>query len=193
MGQESVPPGESTSDECWTITVTEPLPDCPSVQAGWERIATQTTWSQWRSESRMRGSNVTTTVVPPATEPLTTGDEYVVQVNRLLKIRCRVVESPYPATAGGKDGRTGQDSHDGLDGEMVFSATGVALAGIVRARFRFAVFRAADGTVMGRAQEKLVSIPLLSPSREILEAEHRHTLRELNASFRSPVPPASPS
>lgn len=169
-------------DVDWTITVTEPLPDCPSVRAGWERIATQTTWGEWRSESRMRGENVTTTVVPPSIEPLETGAEYVVRVGRLLKIRCRVLESPYPSGVG--DGA-------GEDGEMVFSAKGVALAGIVNARFRFTVFRAEDGTIMGRAQEKLTSLPFLSPSRATLENEHRHTLRELNASFRRPVPGSS--
>jgi len=30
----------------WMVTVTEPLPDCPSVRAGWERIATQSKWSE---------------------------------------------------------------------------------------------------------------------------------------------------
>lgn len=65
------------SDADWTITVTEPLPNCPSVQAGWERIATQTNWGEWTSEGKMRGKDVTTTVVPPAVEPLKTGDEYL--------------------------------------------------------------------------------------------------------------------
>ena len=42
----------------WTVSVTEPLPDCPSIAAAWERIATQTTWGPWRSESKMRGPDV---------------------------------------------------------------------------------------------------------------------------------------
>ena len=120
---------------------------------------------------------MTTTVVPPATEPLKTGDEYVVKVGRFMKIRCRVLESPYPGAAAGEDG------------EMVFSATGVALAGIVKARFRFTVFKGEDGVVMARAQEKFMSLPLVAPSKETLENEHRHTLKDLNASFRSPSQP----
>jgi len=162
------------SDADWTITVTKPLPNCPSVQAGWERIATQTKWGEWRSESKMRGKDVTTTVVPPAAEPLKTGDEYLVKVGRFMKIRCRVLESTSPDTAAGEGG------------EMVFSATGVALAGIVNARFRFSVFTGEDGVIMARAQEKVMSLPLLTPSKEALENEHRHTLKDLNASFRSP-------
>jgi hypothetical protein len=155
----------------WMVTVTAPLPDCPSVEAGWKRIATQSTWGEWRSESKMRGSNVITTVVPPATEPLQAGDEYVVKVGRWMRIRCRVLESSSP------------DAPRGEHGEMVFDATGTALGGLVRARFRFTVFRSASGTIMARAQEKLASLPFLVPRKETLEREHRHTFTELNRSF----------
>lgn len=162
-------PGEAD----WTVTITEPLPDCPSVEAGWERIATQTRWSEWRSESKMRGKDVATSVVPPATEPLKTGDEYVVKVGRFMKIRCRVLESSSPGTATADD-------------EMVFDATGVALGGIVKARFRFTIFRGEDGTITARAQEKIMSLPFLTPAKETLESEHRHTFTDLNKSFHSP-------
>ncbi len=164
------------ADVDWTVTVIEPLPDCPSVEVGWERIATQTRWGEWRSESKMRGKEVATTVVPPATEPLKTGDEYIVKVGRFMKIRCRVLESSSLGTGSGEDG------------EMVFDAMGVALGGIVNARFRFTVFRGKDGVVMARAQEKITSLPLLAPSRRTLESEHRHTFKDLNDSFRSPSP-----
>jgi hypothetical protein len=155
----------------WMVTVTAPLPDCPSVEAGWKRIATQSTWGEWRSESKMRGSNVITTVVPPATEPLQAGDEYVVKVGRWMRIRCRVLESSSP------------DAPRGEHGEMVFDATGTALGGLVRARFRFTVFRSASGTIMARAQEKIISLPFLGPPKETLEREHQHTFRDLNKSF----------
>jgi hypothetical protein len=164
------------ADVDWTVTVIEPLPNCPSIEAGWERIATQTKWGEWRSESKMRGKDVATTVVPPATEPLKTGDEYVVKVGRSMKIRCRVLESSSPGTATDEGG------------EMVFDATGVALGGIVNARFRFTVFRGEDGVVMARAQERIMSLPLFAPSKETLESEHRHTFKDLNESFRSPSP-----
>ena len=118
------------ADVDWTVTVIEPLPDCSSVEAGWERIATQTRWGEWRSESKMRGKDVATTVVPPATEPLKTGDEYIAKVGRFMEIHCRVLESSSAGIAAGEDD------------EMVFDAMGVALGGIVRARFRFTVFRA---------------------------------------------------
>ena len=121
----------------------------------------------------MRGKEVSTTVVAPAVEPLKTGDEYIVKVGRFLKIRCRVLEASFPGTATEKED------------EMVFDVTGVGLGGIVNARFRFTVFRGKDGVVMGRAQEKIRSLPLLSPSKEILENEHRHTLKDLNDSLRS--------
>jgi len=163
----------SSADVDWTVTVIEPLPDCPSVEAGWQRIATQTKWGKWRSESKMRGRDVTTTVVPPAREPLKTGDKYIVKVGRLMNIRCRVLESSSLGTDIGKDG------------EMIFDAMGVALGGIVNARFRFTVFRGEDGVVMARAQEKIMSLPLLTPSKRTLENEHRHTFRDLNDSFRS--------
>lgn len=163
----------SPSDVDWTVTVIEPLPNCPSVEAGWQRIATQTKWGKWRSESKMRGKDVITTIVPPAREPLMTGDEYVVKVGRFLKIHCRVLESSSLGTGIAKDD------------EMVFDATGLALGGIVNARFRFTVFRGEDGVVMARAQEKMISLPLLAPSKGTLESEHRHTFRDLNDSFRS--------
>ncbi len=162
------------ADVSWTVTVVEPLPDCPSVQAGWERIASQTRWGEWRSESKMRGKDVATTVVPPATEPLKTGDEYVVKVGRFMAIRCRVLESSSPGTTSGEDG------------EMVFDAIGVAFGGLVNARFRFSVFRDKDGVVTARAQEKMTSLPLLAPWKGTLESEHRHTFKDLNDSFRSP-------
>ena len=63
-------PTRSPADVDWTTTVTAPLPDCPSVRAGWERLATQTRWPEWRSASEMRSADVVTTLVPPATEPL---------------------------------------------------------------------------------------------------------------------------
>jgi hypothetical protein len=53
----------------WTVTVTEPLPNCPSIAAAWERIATQTKWGEWRSESKMRGKDVTTTIIPRLWNP----------------------------------------------------------------------------------------------------------------------------
>ncbi len=162
------------ADVDWTVTVIEPLPNCPSVEAGWERIATQTGWGEWRSESKMRGKEVATTIVPPATEPLKTGDAYIVKVGKFMEIRCHVLESSFPGT----------DSSE--DGEMVFDAMGVALGGIVKARFRFTVFRGEEGVVMARAQEKMISLPLLAPSRGTLESEHRHTFKDLNNSFRSP-------
>lgn len=161
------------ADVHWTVTVTESLPNCPSVEAGWERIAFQTEWDEWRSESKMRGDDVKVTVVPPATEPLKTGDGYVVKVGRFLKIRCHVIESSSPSTAA----REG--------GDMVFDATGVALGGLLRARFRFTVFQGEDGVIMARAQERVESLPLLTPSEGTLENEHRHTFRDLNESFLS--------
>lgn len=164
-----------SDDTDWTITVTEPLPDCPSVLAGWTRLATQSDWAAWRPQSKMRGPGITTTPIPPATEPLTTGDEYLVRVNAFLKIRCRVLASPHLS------GTTPDDR------EMVFDATGTALAGLVKARFRYTVFLAEDGTVMARAQERMSAMPLLSPSKQTLENEHRTTLRALNDSFRNPA------
>ena len=163
------------ADPGWTVTVIEPIPHCPSIEAGWERIATQTKWGEWRSESKMRGKNVTTTVVPPATEPLKNGDEYVVKVGWFMKIRCRVLESSSPGAGSGEDS------------EMVFDAMGVALGGIVKARFRFTVFKGKDGVVMACAHEKITSLPLITPSKGTLENEHRHTFRDLNKSFRSPL------
>ena len=157
----------------WTVTVTEPLPNCPSVKAAWERIATQTRWGEWRSESKMRGKDVITLLVPPATEPLKTGGKYVVRIGKSMKIHCQVVEASSPGIT------------DDEEGEMVFDATGVAMGGIVNARFRFTVFRGDDGVVMARAQEKIMSLPLLVPPRETLENEHRHTFKDLNDSFRS--------
>lgn len=156
----------------WTVQVVEPLPSCPSVEAGWAKIATQTKWGEWRSETKLRGKEVATTVVPPAAEPLKTGNEYIVKISRFMRIRCRVLESSSLGTASGKDD------------EMVFDAIGVALGGVVKARFRFTVFRGKDGTVMARAQEKMISLPLLLPSKETLENEHRQTFKDLNDSFR---------
>jgi hypothetical protein len=172
-------PGATTAaaaDVDRTVTVMEPLPDCPSVEACREKLATQTTWGEWRSASKMRGTDIVTTLVPPATEPLKVGDEYVVRVGRFMTIRCRVLESSSLDTTAA----------DG--GEAVFDATGVALGGIVKARFRFTVFRGDDGIVMARAQERMriMSLSLLAPSKQTLEDEHRHTFRHLNASFLPP-------
>lgn len=164
---------EAPGEVNWTVTVTVPLPNCPCVEAGWEKSASQSGWGEWRTESRMRGSGVFTTIVPPASEPLGAGDEYIVKVGKFMSIRCRVIESSTPGTAAGENG------------EMVFDAMGTAMGGLVRARFRFSVFRNRDGMVMARAQEKIMTLQLLAPSSEILESEHRHTLRDLNNSFAS--------
>lgn len=176
MGEAATATGATTAgpaDVEWMITITEPLPDCPSVRAGWERVATQSNWGDWRSESKMRGSNVTTSIVPPATEPLKTGDEYVVRVGSFMKIHCRVLECSSPDPAASEDA------------EMVFDAVGISLGGLVRARFRFTLFRGGDGVVMARAQERIDSLSFLVPKKETLENEHRHTFRDLNASFVS--------
>ena len=135
------------NDVAWLVTVTEPLPDCPSVRAAWARIATQSTWGSWRSQSKMRGPDVVTTVVPPATEPLQAGDAYVVRVGRWLRIRCRVVESSAP------------DAATSDEAARVFDATATALGGLLRARFRFTVFRQPGGAVMARAQERRAAVP----------------------------------
>jgi len=164
---------ESPATADWRVTVTEPLPACPSTHAGWARIATQSRWGEWRTESAMRGRDVVTTVVPPATEPLRVGDEYLVRIGRWMTIRCRVLESSSP------------DVPTGENDEMVFDAQGTAMAGMVRARFRFTIFRNESGMVMARAQENIVSLPFFVPSRDLLESEHRHTFRDLNESFRT--------
>lgn len=153
-------------EDGWTITVTQALPDCPSVYAAWERIATQTKWQEWRSESPMRGNNVVTTTT--AVEPLHSNDEYTVRVSPFMSIQCRVLES----SAEEED-------------TMVFDAEGKALCGLVKARFRFTMFQE-NGLVMARAQEHMdASCSFLSPSKEVLENEHRHTLKDLNQSFVS--------
>lgn len=160
------------TDVDWSVTVTERLPDCPSVEVAWERLASQATWVEWRSPSKMSGEGVVTTLVPPATDPLEAGDEYVVRVNRFIKIRCRVIESSSrPKTAGG---------------ERVFDALGMSLGGMVKARFRFTVFDGEDGVVTARAQEKITALPVFIPPVETLESEHRHTFKALNASFAAP-------
>ena len=166
-------PAAGPANVDWTVSVTESLPDCPSPKAGWEKIATQTKWGEWRAESKMRGKNITTSVVPPATEPLQTGDKYVVKVGRILRIRCRVLESSGIVTSDG--------------GDLVFDAMGSALGGLVRARFRFTIFRGEDGMIMARAQEKIMSLPFLVPSKETLECEHRQTFTDLNRSFLAPM------
>lgn len=171
-------PGATTAahaDVDWTVTVTEPLPDCPSVEACWEKLATQTAWGEWRSASKMRGKDVVTSLVPPATEPLAMGDEYIVRVGRFMRIRCRVLES-----SGGDPAAAGEAA--------VFDAMGVALGGLVKARFRFTVFRGEDGLVRARAQERIMSLSVLAPKVKTLEDEHRHTFRDLNASFLPPSP-----
>ena len=168
---DSVTAGPAGVD--WMVTVTEPLPDCPSVRAGWERVATQSNWGEWRSESKMRGPNVSTTIVPPATEPLQAGDEYIARIGSFLKVHCRVLESSSPASTTCEAER------------MVFDAMGTSLGGLVRARFRFTIFRSEDGVVMARAQERIDSLSFLVPTKETLENEHRHTFRDLNTSFAS--------
>lgn len=155
----------------WTVMVTEPLPNCPSIEAAWNKIAAQTKWSEWRSESKMRGNDVSTILVPPATEPLKTGDEYIVKIGAFMKIRCRVIASTAPGAT------------DNKNGEMVFDASGRAIGGLVNARFRFTIFMGEDGVVMARAQEKIMSLPFFVPPKETLESEHRHTFKDLNASF----------
>jgi len=122
----------------------------------------------------MRGPDVVTAVVPPATEPLQAGDAYVVRVGRWLRIRCRVLESSAPEAAAASN-----------EAARVFAATGTALGGLLRARFRRTVFRQPGGPVMARAQARLDALPFLVPSRETLANEHRHTLRDLNLSFRA--------
>lgn len=160
----------------WTVTVTEPLPHCPNVRAGWERIATQSAWDEWRSPSQMRGESVDVKVVPPAVEPLSDGDEYVVKVGRFMTIRCRVLESTGPGASSDDD-----------RADLVFDALGIALGGLVKARFRFTIFVGPDGVVMARAQERIMSLPVLVPSAQTLASEHRHTLRDLDRSFRDAV------
>ncbi len=167
-----VEPTRSAADVEWTTTVTARLPDCPSVRAGWERLATQTRWPEWRSASEMRSVDVATTLLPPATEPLSAGDEYVVRVSRFMNIRCRVLES-----FGGSESEPRP--------EAVFDAVGLTLGGLVRARFRFTLFTTEDGTVVARAQEKVDSPSFLSPDRKKLAREHEHTFRDLNESFLS--------
>jgi len=120
----------------------------------------------------MRGENVVTTVVPPAMEPLQAGDEYIVTVTPMLKIYCRVLESS--SDSGGESV------------VMVFDSIGRALCGLVTARFRYTVFRAGDGVIAATAQEMISALPFLAPpKKETLEKEHRHTFKELNASFES--------
>jgi hypothetical protein len=163
----------SPTDIDWTVIVTESLPNCPSIKAGWEKIATQSKWGEWRSESKLRGKDVSTFIVPPGSEPLKKGDKYIVSIGNFMKIHCQVIESSSPETSEVKED------------EMVFDATGISMGGLIKARFRFKVFRGEDGTVMARAHEKIMALPFLIPSKKILEGEHRHTFKDLNKSFHT--------
>lgn len=150
----------------WTVTVVELLPDCPSPKQAWEKIATQTRWNEWRSESKMRGKGVVTRLVPPAQEPLQARDEYIVSVG-IMKIHCQVIDS--------------QNLHSH---EWVFDAKARALCGLVKARFRYTFHRNESGVIVAKAQEQIKSLTCLMPLKSDLEAEHHHTFRDLNASFR---------
>lgn len=163
----------------WTVVVTETLPSCPSTEAAWTKIATQTRWGEWRTPSKMRSDQVVTTLVPPAVEPLQhTGDEYRVQISSngwccTPVIWCRVIES---------SSSTKKEKEE----TAVFDATGVMLGGMIKARFRFTFFLNDEGVVTGQVQEKIQSflLPwLLLPPKDVLEEEHRHTLHDLNQSF----------
>lgn len=92
---------------------------------------------------------------------------------RPTEVTDRVVESSAP------------DAATSDEAARVFDAMGTALGGLLRARFRFTVFRQPGGPVMARAQERLDALSFLLPSRETLANEHRHTLRDLNLSFRA--------
>ena len=74
-----------------------------------------------REQDAGPGRNVVTSVVPPVTEPLQAGDDYVEKVGRWMN-RCRALASSSPgAPAGERDA-------------MVLDAQGTALSGIARAR-----------------------------------------------------------
>jgi hypothetical protein len=115
-----------------------------------------------------------------------------------MSVRCHVLESPGPPADG--------DDED--PDEMVFDAAGTSLGGLIRARFRFTVFKsppkgegdgsttaplaaaAATPVVMATAQERIDSpLRFLVPPARVLEGEHRHTFRDLDASF-APSPAA---
>ena len=165
------------ADVDWTVTVTEPLPDCPSVEACWEKLATQTTWSEWRSPSKLRGADVITTNRPPS--------DGTPQGGRRVRREGREVhEDPLSGARAVLSGY-----HRARWREAVFDATGVALGGIVKARFRFTVFRGEDGVVTARAQERMriAWSSVLAPSRETLEDEHRHTFTRSQLELPLPV------
>jgi hypothetical protein len=162
----------------WMVTLTEPLPNCHSVYDAWERLATITQWYKWRSASPMRGDNVTTVLLGDATEPLQTGDEYIVKVGPMLSIHCHVLESSSLSSSPSQG-----DDDKSEETIMVLDSVGRALCGLIRARFRFTIFRGKDGIITAQAQEQMHSFAFLLPSKEVLENEHRHTFQELNASF----------
>jgi len=185
--------------EDWTVTLTEILPNCPNVQAAFEKLATPTQWDKWRPPSPLRSAKERTTIVSSSTadstntnktdgathsasEPLSCGDEFVVHVDPWMKVVCRVVESSAPLSQEHKTKKSDATTR-------VYATTARALGGLVQAHIRFTVssiFGAQPGreVVQVTVQERIQSpVPCLLPSRAVLQHEHEHTLHHLNASF----------
>jgi hypothetical protein len=68
---------DSKETSGWVITVKEKLPDAPSPEAVFVKLASPTTWKDWRSESNQAS------LAEGVTEPIPTGGNYSLKIGFL--------------------------------------------------------------------------------------------------------------
>ena len=155
----------SADDIEWFVTVEEPMPDCPSCEAAFRKVAAPTKMKEWRTSEFAKAKIALKEGVK---EPLKTDDEYAASFGP-FSFQMKVLEAV---------------TSDDVDGEFVLDTTGTGCCGLVTGRLRFSVYKK-DGVVTGKAQEKPSGCSCVFPSKTKMEKEHTTMFQELNGTFRS--------
>lgn len=124
----------STEQNTLTLTVTAPLPNCPSAEAAYEALASPSRMHEWREQFALL--NIQTS----SSEPLHTNDSYVISVpmccSKYASLTMYMIEGKvFPA-----------------EEKMVIDFVGKGFCGMLNSRLTITVFKR-DGIWMGQAQE----------------------------------------
>lgn len=132
----------------WKSDSWTPMPDVKDMKEAINMIASPTSMFHWRSSDNTRtkillGDNVT--------EPLSTNDEYVIEIEKLT-YHVRVIEFCNNPQQRQQQQKKKSSNHDHDGGIYVFDTLSTSKNGKVYGRLRITIFEM-NGLVFGRAQE----------------------------------------
>ena len=148
--------------ENWYVEATHPLPNLPSIDEAYIKLASPSKWIEWRSSDFAKGKN---TALDGAKEPFKQSNKNQVKLGPIT------ITIEYTEVTKTSD-------------ELIIDTIGTAFFGFMKSRLRFHIYKDLQtGKFVGKAQENPTSMKWIFPSPKKIEMEHVTMFKELDALY----------